>query len=71
MRVFLVFTNMHKHLQPYMLTGAKVVDINVKIIFVKKLLLLFFSLLLSFNSYGEWTKLFTDDGTGSNEEETI
>jgi hypothetical protein len=28
---------------------------------MKKLLLLLFSLLLSFNSYGEWTKLFTDD----------
>ena len=31
---------------------------------MKKLLLLLISLLLSFNSYGEWTKLFTDeDGT--------
>ena len=31
---------------------------------MKKILLLLISLLLSFNSYGEWTKLFTDeDGT--------
>ena len=31
---------------------------------MKKLLLLLISLFLSFNSYGEWTKLFTDeDGT--------
>ena len=31
---------------------------------MKKLLLLLFSLMLSFNSFGEWTKLFTDeDGT--------
>ena len=28
---------------------------------MKKLLLLLFSLLLSFNSYGEWTKVMEDD----------
>ena len=31
---------------------------------MKKLLTLLFSILISFNSYGEWTKLFGSDGEG-------